>query len=132
VSALLHISGSHYLVGLSNKLIVWNEATGQVFLTISKDHVFAIQRVLTTKTFLVKTENSLKVLALPSDFNKSLECSMMPLLDAKDSVNYSHSLHHQVVDDKHILIATTENVGGVVSKTKKRKVHLIKIPIIDA
>jgi hypothetical protein len=94
VTTLYHIRGPHYLVGLSNKLIVWNELTGQAFLTISEDHVFAIQRVLTTMNFIVKTESSLKVLTLPRDFNTSLKCSMMHLLDAKESFNYSHSLHH--------------------------------------
>jgi hypothetical protein len=81
-------------------------------------------------TFIVKTESSLKVLTLPSDFNSSLKFSMMHLLDAKESFNYSHSLHHQVVDDKHILITTTENVGGLMSKTKKRRVYLMQVPII--
>jgi hypothetical protein len=127
---LCHIRGPYYLVGLSNKLIVWNEETGQAFFTISKDHVFAIQRVLTTMTFIVKTESSLKVLTLANDFNSSLKFSMMHMLDAKESFNYSHSLHHQVVDDRHILITTTENVGRISSKTKKRRVYLMQVPII--
>jgi hypothetical protein len=80
--------------------------------------------------FIVKTERSLKVLTLPRDFNTSLKCSMMHLLDAKESFNYSHSLNHQVVDDRHILITTTENVGGISSKTKKRRVYLMQVPII--
>jgi hypothetical protein len=80
--------------------------------------------------FIVKTESSLKVLTLPRDFNSSLKCSMMHLLDAKESFNCSHSLHHQVVDDRHILITTTENVGGISSKTKKRKVYLMQVPIM--
>jgi hypothetical protein len=81
-------------------------------------------------TFIVKTESSLKVLTLPRDFNTSLKCSMLHLLDAKESFNYSHSLHHQVVDDRHILITTTENDGGISSKTKKRRVYLMQVPII--
>lgn len=56
VRSICHIAESLYLVGFKEDgLIVWNEETDQQLLKICRYRVFSIKRILTTKTFIIKT-----------------------------------------------------------------------------
>ena len=64
VGCICHISESLYLVG-HNGLIVWNEQTDQKIYQICEDKLCSIKIILTTNTYIIKTEeNGLKLLKI--------------------------------------------------------------------
>ena len=64
--SICHIIESLYLVGFMNYgLIVWNEQTDEKLFQICQDRVESIKRILTTNTYIIKTQNNgLKVLTI--------------------------------------------------------------------
>ena len=56
VESICHIAESFYLVGSSYRFIVWNEHSDQELFQICQDRVFSIKRILTTNTYIIKTQ----------------------------------------------------------------------------
>ena len=56
VESICHIAESLYLVGSCYRLIVWDEHSDQQLFQICQDRVFSIKRILTTNTYILKTE----------------------------------------------------------------------------
>jgi hypothetical protein len=72
---------SLYLVGFSDKLIVWNEQTEEELFQVSTDHVAGIRRVMSSNNYILKTlKEGLKVLTIKS--LKTEEFSVQNLLKA--------------------------------------------------
>ena len=64
--SICHIAESLYLAGLyQDGLIVWNEQTDQQLFQIFQDRALSIKRILTTNTYIIKTQNNgLKVFTI--------------------------------------------------------------------
>ena len=57
VISICHIADTLFLVGFHYYgLIIWNEETDLPLLEICQDRVFSIKRILTTNTFIIKTD----------------------------------------------------------------------------
>jgi len=71
--SICHIGESLYLVGffIHYGLIVWNEQTDEQLFQICLERVTSIERILTTKTYIIKTQDKgLKLLTI-ENFEKS-------------------------------------------------------------
>ena len=111
IITICHIAESVYLVGFEKDgLTVWKEQTDQQLFKVCQDQVFSIKRVLTTNTYIIKTEkNGLKLLSI-----KNLKTSKFLLQDLlkaaeEDKWNYTCSLQVSYVTDSHLMIITTQN-----------------------
>ena len=80
VFSICHIADSLYFVGYLDGLIVWNAQTDQKLFQICQDRVISIKRILTTNTYIIKTDNNgLKLLTI-KNLERS-EFSLKHLLD---------------------------------------------------
>jgi hypothetical protein len=111
-------------------LTVWEEQTDQQLFKICQDQVFSIKRVLTTKTFIIKTEkNGLKLLSIKNF--KTSNFSLQDLLQAaeEDEWNYTCSLQVSYVADSHLMIITTQNEEEGFDY--KRSILFMKVDIAE-
>ena len=76
-------------------------------------------------TTIIKTDRGLYLLRIKDLQNK--QYSMSLLFEAKENLNYTHSLDVKI-KDSYLTIATSENIY-TVGGYKERKVKVLRIPV---
>jgi hypothetical protein len=129
VSSLCPVKHSLYLVGISNRLIVWDLHKNEELLQLTDAWTFSIRQV-TMKSFIIKTKKEgVKVLTI-SDLHgerNSLQSIVEGESTEEDWSNHTDGMH-AIVSENQIVVAATMNAKVEGRKKKSIKVMQIAMP----
>jgi hypothetical protein len=128
VSSLCHIRHSLYLVGISNRLIVWDLHKDQELCQLTEAWAFSIRRVMSS--YIIKTKKEgVKILTFKD--MQAERYSLQSLFEGGSTgenwSNYTDGVH-AVVGESQIVVACTLNEKVEGRRKKSIKVMQIAIP----